>query len=155
LLFACEDPEVRNAREAKAAQARVAAESTLAGSVANSRVAAGAWTDALVVKRLVDAGLAPQRRDTVQAKPWMRVAVHAFTLGAATVHAYLYADSAARRSAVAELDPATLGPRGQPSPWSPLRAIVENGNLAAIVDGGTDRQRERIVTALAAGIGAP
>lgn len=116
---------------------------------------AGAWTDALVAKRLVDAGLAPQRNDSVKARAWMHAAVHAWTLGAATVHAYIYSDSGARRAAVAALDPATLGPRGQPSPWSAYRAFVENGNLVAIIDGGTDRQRDRIVTALAAGIGAP
>lgn len=85
----------------------------------------------------------------------MAAPVHAFTLGQATVHAYIYADSTARRAAVAALDPLTLAPRGQATPWSPFRSLIENGNLAAIIDGGTDRQRDRIVTALAAGIGAP
>jgi hypothetical protein len=155
LLTACEDPAVRKERAAQAARARVSAESTIAIGVATTTPAAGAWTDALVAKRMVDAGLAPQRKDSVAAKPWMNVPVHAWTLGAATVHAYIYKDSTARKAAVAGLDPATLGPRGQPSPWSGFRAFVENGNLAAIIDGGTDRQRDRIVTALAAGIGAP
>jgi hypothetical protein len=153
--LACEDPEARKAREAEAARARVSAESTVAISAANTKTAAGAWTEVLVAKRLVDAGLAPQRKDSVAAKPWMHAPVRVWTLGAATVHAYIYADSATRRAAVAALDPATLGPPGQPTPWSPLRALVENGNLAAIIDGGTDRQRDRILTALAAGIGAP
>jgi hypothetical protein len=154
-LAACEDPEARKAREAKAAQSRISAESTVARTAGDVKVAAGAWTDALVVKRLVDAGLAPQRRDSIAAKPWMKVPVHAFTLGQATVHAYIYKDSVERRAAVATLDPLTLAPPGTPAPWSTFRAWIENGNLAAIIDGGTDRQRDRIVTALAAGIGAP
>jgi hypothetical protein len=32
---------------------------------------------------------------------------------------------------------------------------VQNNNLLAVVVGGTDRQRDRIATALAAGLGAP
>jgi hypothetical protein len=155
VLCACEDPAVRKAREAQAARARVSAESTVAQSTVGATPAAGAWTAALIAKRLVDAGLAPQRNDSVAAKTWMNAPVHGWTLGAATVHAYIYRDSTARHAAVAALDPATLGPRGQPSPWSAFRALVENGNLAAFIDGGTDRQRDRIATALAAGIGAP
>ncbi len=157
LLTACEDPAVRKEREADAARTRITAESARAAATPNGATAttAGTWTDALIAKRLVDAGLAPQRRDSIAAQPWMGAPVHAFTLGQATVHAYIYPDSAARRTAVAALDPLTLAPRGQATPWSAFRSLIENGNLAAIIDGGTDRQRDRIVTALAAGIGAP
>jgi hypothetical protein len=156
-ILGCDDPAARKAREAEAARTRITAESARAAATPNGANAttAGAWTDALVAKRLVDAGLAPQRRDSVAAQKFMGAPVHAFTLGQATLHAYIYADSAARRAAVAALDPVTLAPRGQTTPWSAFRSIIENGNLAAIIDGGTDRQRDRIVTALAAGIGAP
>lgn len=153
MLASCTDPEVRKAREAEQARTRVAAESAVA-STAPSRVAAGAWTDALLVKRLVDAGLAPQRRDSVRSLAWVGVPVHAFRLGVATLDAYIFADSAARQAVAARLDPATLAPRGEPSPWGQFRAVVENGNLLAFVVGGTDRQRERIVAALSAGIGS-
>lgn len=154
-LAACESPEERKAREAAAARARVSAESTVAHSAAGERVAAGAWTPALVTKRLVDAGLAPQRDSAARSQPWMGAPEHSLMLGVAKVHAYVFADSVARMSAAAKLDPVTLAPAGMESPWPKPHELVQNGNMLAIVTGGTDRQRDRIVTALAAGIGAP
>jgi hypothetical protein len=155
VALACQDPAVRKAREAEAARARIAAESSVAASAVSATPQAGRWTAALVTKRLVDAGLAPQRRDSVASQPFLGVPVLALTLGVARVDAYIYADSAARAAAVARLDPLTFAPHGRPSPWGAPREIVQNGNLVAVVVGGTDRQRDRIVTALAAGIGAP
>lgn len=153
VLGACTDPEVRKAREADAARTRIAAESAVASN-APGEVAPGAWTNELLVKRLVDAGLAPQRRDSVRSLPWVGVPVHAFRLGVATLDAYIFADSTARLAVVARLDPLTMAPRGEPSPWGQFRELVQNGNLLAFVVGGTDRQRERITTALSAGIGS-
>jgi len=151
---ACESPEERRAKRAAAARTRVAAESSRASrAVAAPRNAE--WNDAQLVKRLVDAGLAPQRRDSVRGLPWMGVPVLAYRLGVATIDAYVYRDSVARRALVATLDPLTLAPRGLPSPWGTPREVVENNNLIAIVVGGTDRQRERVTTALAAGLGPP
>ena len=154
LATACESKEERQARVQSEARTRVAAESVRASSTAPA-ASAGIWDDAQLAKRLVDAGLAPQRRDSVRSQLWMGVPVHAFTLGVATIDAYIYRDSLARREAVAKLDPMTFAPRGQSSPWGVPREVVENNNLVAIVVGGTDRQRERIVMALAAGVGAP
>lgn len=157
LAAACESKEERQARVQAEARTRVAAESARASTAAPAS-SAGIWNDAQLAKRFVDAGLAPQRRDSVHSQPWMGVPVHSFTLGVATVDAYIYRDSLARRAAVAKLDPITYAPRGQTSPWGVPgvpHEVVENNNLVAIVVGGTDRQRERIVTALAAGIGAP
>ena len=154
LSTACESKEARLARVQAEARTRVAAESARASGAA-SAPATGTWNDTQLTKRLVDAGLAPQRRDAVHSQPWMGVPVHAFTLGVATMDAYVYRDSVARREAVSKLDPITFAPRGQPSPWGVPHEVVENNNLVAIVAGGTDRQRERIVTALAAGVGAP
>ena len=155
VLAACDDPAVRKAREAEAARARITAESTVAAGAVTTMPSAGMWTPALVTRRLVDAGLAPQRRDSARAQPFMGAPVHALTLGVATVDAYVYHDSLARAAAVGKLDPLTFAPRGQASPWGSPREIVQNGNLVAVVVGGTDRQRDRIATALAAGIGAP
>lgn len=154
-LVACEDPAVRKAREAEAARARITAESTVAAGAVTTTPSAGMWTAALVTKRLVDAGLAPQRRDSARGQPFMGVPVYALLLGVATVDAYVYHDSLARAAAVRKLDPQTFAPPGQTSPWGAPREVVQNGNLVAIVIGGTDRQRDRIATALAAGIGAP
>jgi hypothetical protein len=151
----CEDPEVKKAREAERKRVAISAESARASTVAGVRPAAGAWTPELVTKRLVDAGLAPLRRDSVRAAKWFSVPVHGLTLGVATVDAYIFADSASRIAATSGLDPVTLAPAGQPTPYGPLRGAVGNGNLFAVVVGGTDRQRDRILTALAGGIGAP
>ena len=154
LVTACESKEARRERAQSAARSRVAAESARASSAAPTP-SAGQWNDAQLAKRLVDAGLAPQRRDSVRSQTWMGVPVHAFTLGVATMDAYVYRDSVTRRDAVAKLDPVTFAPRGQSSPWGVPHEVVQNNNLVAIVVGGTDRQRERIVLALAAGVGAP
>jgi hypothetical protein len=155
VVGACEDPEVKKAREAERKRVAISAESARASSVAGVTPAAGAWTPELVTKRLVDAGLAPLRRDSARAEKWFRVPVHGLTLGVARVDAYIFADSAARIAATSGLDPVTLAPAGQPTPYGPLRGTVSNGNLFVIVVGGTDRQRDRILTALAGGIGAP
>ncbi|MCX5756235.1 MAG: hypothetical protein NTX19_09015 [Gemmatimonadetes bacterium] len=154
LLTACESKEARFARIQAETHVRISAESARVSATV-SVPSTGLWTDAELAKRLVDAGLAPQRRDSVKAKPWMGVPVHAFTLGAATVDAYVYRDSTARRDAVSKLDSVTFAPPGQPSPWGVPHEIVQNLNLVAVVVGGTDRQRDRIATALAAGVGAP
>ena len=134
--------------------ARVDAESQRAEAAA-ATPGTGRWDDAQLLKRLVDAGLAPQKRDSVRAQPWMGVPVHAYQLGNATIDAYVYRDSTARKDATAKLDPVTFAPRGLPAPWGTPRDVVQNANLVAIVVGGTDRQRDRITTALAAGVGAP
>lgn len=152
--LACESPEARHAREAAVSHQRIAAESAKA-SAAEARPSTGLWTDAQLVKRLVDAGLAPQHRDSVRAQPWMGVPALAYRVGVATVDAYVYHDSTARKSVAALLDPVTLAPAGKPSPWGVPRELVQNGNLLAIVVGGTDRQRDRVTTALAAGVGSP
>lgn len=154
-LLGCEDPEVKKAREAERKRVAISAESARAAGAATATPAAGAWTPELVTKRLVDAGLAPLRNDSARAPAWLGVPVYSLTLGVSTVDAYIFADSAARIAATAKLDPVTLAPAGQPTPYGPLRAAVSSGNLFAVVVGGTDRQRDRIVTALAAGIGAP
>jgi hypothetical protein len=149
---ACESPEERKAKRESAARAKVDAGSERAQAVA-ATPSTGRWDDAQLLKRLVDAGLAPQKRDSVKAQPWMGVPVLAYQLGNATIDAYVYRDSTARKDAIAKLDPITFAPRGQPTPWGTPREVVQNANLVAIVVGGTDRQRDRITTALAAGLG--
>ena len=154
VMLACESPEARREREAKVAQVRVAAALARA-SVATVAPPSMTWNDAQLVKRLVDAGLAPQRRADVRGEQWMGVPVLAYQLGAAKLDAYIYRDSTARISIAARLDPMTLAPAGRESPWGVPRALIQNGNLLGILVGGTDRQRDRIATALAAGVGAP
>ncbi|MEA3245290.1 MAG: hypothetical protein U9Q74_03945 [Gemmatimonadota bacterium] len=153
-LAACESAEEKRARLAAESRTRVEAAEAKASAVA-AAPSTGVWSGAALTKRLVDAGLAPQRFDSVKALPWMGAPVIAYRLGVATLAAYVYHDSLARRQIAARLDPATLAPAGTVSPWGTPRQLVQNNNLLAIVVGGTDRQRDRIVTALAAGVGAP
>ncbi|HVZ49041.1 MAG TPA: hypothetical protein VG916_09675 [Gemmatimonadaceae bacterium] len=151
---ACEGADARKARLAAESRARVDA-ATAQATAAASRPVSYLWDAAQLTKHLVDAGLAPQRIDTVHALPWMGVPVVAFRLGDATLHAYVFHDSTARKAVAARLDPATLAPAGVTPPWGQPRELVENGNLLGVVIGGTDRQRDRITTALAAGAGPP
>ena len=151
---ACESTEDRQARMQAVARTAVSAESARA-AVAPAATVTGLWDEAQLVKRLVDAGLAPQRRDSVRSHAWLGVPVHAFTLGSATLDAYVYRDSLARRDVLAKVDPITWGPRGQPTPWGTPHEAVVNNNLFAMVTGGSDRQRDRIANALAAGLSAP
>jgi hypothetical protein len=154
LAAACESAEEKKARVAAETRTRVEAAEDAASAVAGV-ASPGVWTSEQVLKRLVDAGLAPQKRDSVRALPWMGVPVAAFRVGVATVDAYVFHDSLARAQVAARLDPVTLAPAGQASPWGTPHELVQNLNLLAVVVGGTDRQRDRIVTALAAGVGAP
>lgn len=154
VLTGCESAEAKRERNAVAARARVATESARAFEAVAVPLSA-VWNDAQLVKRLVDAGLAPQRRDSVKALVWMGAPVLAYRLGVSTIDVYVYRDSVARKAVVATLDPSTFAPRGTPSPWGVGHDLIENNNLIAVVVGGTDRQRERIATALAAGAGAP
>lgn len=153
-VSACENRAAREARLAAAARVRVEATAAEA-SVAASGPARYVWDAGQLTKRLADAGLAPQRLDTVRAKPWMGVPVVAFRLGDARLDAYVYHDSIAARTVADRLDAATLAPPGTESPWAKPHELARNGNLLGIVVGGTDRQRERITTALAAGAGPP
>ena len=114
-LAACDDPAARRERAAAAARAKVDAGSERAQTVAGTG-GTGAWDDAQLLKRLVDAGLAPQKRDSVKSLPWMGVPVLAYQLGNATIDAYVYRDSTARKDAVAKLDPMTFAPRGGAGP---------------------------------------
>ncbi|MCC7194257.1 MAG: hypothetical protein IT356_01745 [Gemmatimonadaceae bacterium] len=154
MLASCESAEQKGARIGKAARERVEA-AEVAAATAATAPSTGLWTEAALTRRLVDAGLAPQRFDSVKALQWMGAPVIAYRLGAATLAAYVYADSAARKAAVARLDPVTLAPSGTESPWATPHELVQNNNLLAVVMRGSDRQRDRISTALAAGVGAP
>lgn len=70
------------------------------------------------------------------------------------VHAYLNADSAARRPATGGLDSLHLAPKGVASPYPFPRLLIVQNNLAAVLIGGSERQQERVSLALTAGLPA-
>jgi hypothetical protein len=79
---------------------------------------------------------------------------HGYRVGNATLHAFIYADSAARLRVTAALDSLTAAPRGTTSPYGLPRILIVNNNLAAVLVGGSERQQERVSLALTAGLPA-
>ncbi len=150
-LLACTSPEARKAREAKAARSAVAAESARA-VVAASTPAAGKWDEAHLVERLVRAGLAPQALANEQSQRYWGVPLKAYRVGRATLYAYIYPDSSARRRLTAGLDSLTAAPRGEASPYESPRILIVQNNLAAVLVGGSDRQQDRVSLAIGAGV---
>jgi hypothetical protein len=150
-LAACTSPAERRQREAKAARTAIAAESAKA-VVAAGEPSTGKWDEAHLVERLVRSGLAPQALPGEQGEPYWGVHVLAYRLGSATLHAYIYPDSTARRLVTDRLDTLTAAPRGTASPYPPRHIMVMQNNLAAILLGGSDRQQDRVSLALGAGL---
>lgn len=152
VLAACSSPETQKARQQASAQVAVSAESAKA-SLARVTPSSGRWDDAHLVDRLVRAGLAPQA-DTGASVPayWGAPVAVAYQVGAATLFAYIFPDSAARRRATAALDPVSLAPKGAASPYAIPRLLIQQNNLAAVLVGGSDRQQERVQLALTAGL---
>lgn len=153
VLAACSSPAERRDREATAARAAVASESARAAAAAALPVT-GKWDEPHLVERLVQSGLAPQAATEKSPRYW-GVPVHAYRLGSATLHAYLYPDSSARRRATAALDSLSIAPAGSPSPYPLPRLLIVQNNLAAVLVGGNERQQERVSLAITAGLPSP
>ncbi len=152
VLAACDSAETQKAKRETKARVAVSAESAKA-SVARSMPATGRWDDAHLVDRLVRSGLAPQAEPAVKAPAyWSAPVAVAYTVGQATVFAYIYPDSSARHRATAGLDTISLAPKGTASPYGMPRVLIEQNNLAAVLVGGSDRQVERVQLAIGAGL---
>jgi hypothetical protein len=151
LLFACTPPAQKQEREANAARGAIAAESAKA-AVAASEPSSGTWDEPHLVERLVRSGLAPQSLPSEKGERYWGVPTLAYRVGSATLYAHLYPDSAARIRVTGGLDTLTLAPRGATSPYPEPRMLVVQNNLAAVLVGGSDRQRERVSLALTAGL---
>lgn len=117
----------------------------------------GAWRPCSVRRRLEEAGLAPQETgDTIRA-PGFAVPGARWTIGEATLVVFLYPSPSARERDTRALDTLTAAPRGATSsPWPKLHppTLMASGNLAAVLHGPrvSQRQRERVVLALTAGL---
>ena len=153
LLAACASPSQEKNREEIVARAAIAAESAKA-AVASITPTGGRWDEAHLVERLVRSGLAPQALPREQGERYWDTTVHAYRINTATLFAYLYADSVARRRVTAELDTLTAAPKGTPSPYAKPHLLIVQNNLAAVLMGATERQAERVTLALTAGLPA-
>jgi len=154
VLAGCASPAEKKERDATAARSAVATESAKA-VVAAGLPATGKWDEAHLVERLVQSGLAPQAVPAEKSPRFWGVPVHAYRLGAATLYAFLYADSSARRRVTDALDSLSLAPRGSASPYPLPHLLIVQNNLAAVLVGGNERQQERVLLALTAGLPSP
>jgi hypothetical protein len=150
-LAGCTSPDERRAQRASVERTAVSAESVKA-AVARSLPATGLWDEPHLVERLVSAGLAPQAVTGARGEEYWRVPVLSYHVGSATLYAYVYADSVARRRVTDGLDTLTLAPKGLASPYPLPRIPIFNNNLAAVLVGGSERQQERVSNALLAGL---
>lgn len=151
MVAACEPATVKKERAAKAARSAIAAESAKA-RVAAAEPATGRWDEPHLVERLVQSGLAPQALPKEKAERYWTVPLLAYRLGSATLYAYVYPDSIARRRVTDGLDTVTAAPRGSTSPYPLRHVLIIQNNLAAVLVGGTDRQQDRVSLVLTAGL---
>ena len=153
-LVACESAADRQARLEKAGRTAIAAESTVAAAAAELP-STGKWDEPHLVERLVRAGLAPQARPGEKAEPYWKAPLHAYQVGAAMLHVYLYPDSLARRAVVATLDTLQAAPKGTAGVYPMPHILIVQNNLAAVLIGGSETQQERVRLAIEAGLPAP
>jgi hypothetical protein len=150
----CGKPADTKERQELVARTAVAAESAKAAAAA-ALPATSVWDEPHLVERLVQAGLAPQSLPAEKAEAYWRAPVHAYRVGTATLHAFIYPDSSTRRRVTEGLDSLSAAPKGTASPYPLPRLLILQNNLAAVLVGGTERQQERVSLAIAAGLPGP
>ena len=149
-LTACTSPEQEKAQRAAAEQHAV--ESTAATAAQVAPTATGRWDAPQLVNRLVRAGLAPQAiAGEAPAAYWSAPAL-AYHVGAATLYAYIYADSLARRRITDGLDSLTLAPKGRAGSYAVPHTLIVQNNLAVVLVGANDRKLEQVALAIGAGL---
>ncbi|MFI5312302.1 MAG: hypothetical protein ACHQQ3_13765 [Gemmatimonadales bacterium] len=151
LVVACTSPAEKKASAVKVARTAIAAESAKAAEAA-ARPATGRWDEAHLVESLVRAGLAPRALTQQKGEAYWNAPLLAYQLGSASLHAYIYADSVARRRVTDGLDSLSAAPRGVASPYPIPRLLIVQNNLAAVLIGGSDRQQDRVSLAIGAGL---
>jgi hypothetical protein len=152
VLSGCADPAAEKAKAVAVARSAVEASAEQAAAAAATPVTTGRWDEAHLVERLVRAGLAPQAIPGDQGTRNFRVPGIVFQLGTSRLTVYLYPDSVARLAVTAGLDTTALGPTPVQGEPPVLRQLIVQNNLAAVLIGGSERQQERVMLALSAGL---
>ena len=152
VLSGCADPAAEKAKAVAVARSAVEASAEQAAAAAARPVTTGRWDEAHLVERLVRAGLAPQAIAGDQGTRTFRVPGIVFQLGTSRLTVYLYPDSVARLAVTAGLDTTALGPTPVQGEPPVLRQLIVQNNLAAVLIGGSERQQERVMLALSAGL---
>jgi hypothetical protein len=103
------------------------------------------------VQRLERAGLAPQRREAAVRRQPLTPAGTGFTIGRGELEVYLYADQSAREREQAALDSAAYVRPDQRVTLRNEPTLITSVNAIAVLKTVSDRQRERVADAFAAG----
>ena len=113
----------------------------------------GKWELCNVRRRLEDAGLVPQPRDSVRPS-YFGVPGTVLGVGGGELQLFLYPDSAARARDLARFDTIRVQPRDTAVTWSAPATFISSNNLTAIFLSGSETQIERVRLALTAGLPA-
>lgn len=154
---ACGSPETAARTPAvmdSATRVAIRAESINAAAVA-ARPPSPLWDVARVSERLVRAGVNPRRIEPTPRAPdfFSNAETAAFAVARiGEVRVFIFPDTVSRRRATEGLDPVKAAPRGENSPWQSVPLLIISQNLAAVMLGGSDTQRERVQLALEAGL---
>jgi hypothetical protein len=127
-------------------------EATAATAAQVVATATGLWDEPQLVNRLVRAGLAPQSIKGEAPVAYWNAPVLTYHVGTATLYAYIYPDSAARRRVTNGLDSLTLAPKGNTGSYAVPHALVVQNNLAVVLVGANDRKQEQVALAIGAGL---
>ncbi|MGH7710796.1 MAG: hypothetical protein ACREOG_05905 [Gemmatimonadaceae bacterium] len=114
----------------------------------------GPWQPCSVLDRLEAAGLVVTQQAAPARFPFFSVDGTTYTTTRSTIHVFLYPNQAARRRDTDQLDSVAVAPRNGSHTWSEPAVLVNSNNLAAVVVSPNERQAERIILALGAGLPA-
>lgn len=111
----------------------------------------GRWAACSLLKRLDEAGLAPQRDSSpVTLPPLSPSGVHV-TVGGSELDLFFYPDSAARARDEAKLDRKQYIAYDAPQTIRAEPTLIHSANVIAILHSRRDQQRERVSDAITAG----
>lgn len=112
----------------------------------------GLWQPCNVLDRLEAAGLVVTTDSQPARFPFFSVEGTTYSTTRSTIHVFLYPDPAARKRDSDALDSTSVAPRGGSYTWPSSPTLVTSNNMAAVVISPNERQVERIVLALSAGL---
>ena len=149
MLIACTGGDSRKSADSAAA---VAAMQTSSGARTKCPPSA-TWTPCNVRERLEQSGLVLLPVDTIH-HDFMHVPGVVWRIGHGELQLFLYADSAAMRRDVSQLDSARAAPPTMMITWIKPPTLITSNNLAAILLSDSGEEIERVANALTAGLPA-
>ena len=149
LLAAACAKDAKPAADTSATAVAPAAAATAAGG---SCPRTGHWGDCQLRARLESSGLAPQATtEQIAELPSVGVTPVVLTLGNASLAAYFFPDTLARRKAAASLDTLKFIPQSKPVGILREGTVIENDNALVLLFSKNEHQRERVADAVTAG----